>query len=168
MTDTNAHVPVPLTPAPSTPSLADPDPDTIRLGYAQHGSDKAARAADLARRYPVHAAATRLYGEAFHRDPHAVYRQLRAKHGPVAPVLLDDDVPAWLVIGYRELHYVAGQSDLFGKDSRTWNAWDLAPPHWPLRPPSPGPTQCSRRTVPSTSGIPPRSTRRWVLSTCSS
>ncbi|WP_241841979.1 cytochrome P450 [Pseudofrankia sp. BMG5.36] len=132
MTDANVHVPAPST-LPST--LPPTEPDATRTSHARRGWEPSTGAAELARRYPAHVGATRLYGEEFHRDPHAVYQRLRARHGSVAPVLLDDDVPAWLVIGYRELHYVAGQPDLFGKDSRTWNAWDLAPPHWPLRPP---------------------------------
>jgi cytochrome P450 len=93
--------------------------------------------ADLtyAGRYPAHADAPRMYGPDYNEDPAAFYRALRAHFGPVAPVLLDDDVPAWLVLGYRELHYVLSQPDLFAKDSRLWNAWDLAPPAWVHRPP---------------------------------
>jgi cytochrome P450 len=94
-----------------------------------------ARAAEIERRHPEHRGAVRLYGPDFHADPRALYRRLRSDWGDVAPVLLDDDVPAWLVLGYREVHYVTGNPDQFSKDSRTWNAWDLVPPNWPLRPP---------------------------------
>ncbi|MBL7494918.1 cytochrome P450 [Frankia sp. CNm7] len=88
----------------------------------------------MALRYPAHADAVRLYGDGFHRDPRTTYQRLRERYGAVAPVLLDDDVPAWLVLGYRELHFVAGEPNLFSKDSRLWNAWNLVPADWPLRP----------------------------------
>jgi cytochrome P450 len=55
---------------------------------------------------------------------------MRAEHGPVAPVLLEGDVPAWLVLGYREVHYVTSNPQIFGRDSRRWNAWDRVPPDW--------------------------------------
>jgi cytochrome P450 len=71
---------------------------------------------------------------AFHGDPIAFYRSLRAAYGTVAPVLLDGDVPAWLVLGYREVHYVTATPGLFGRDPRRWNAWDLIPRDWPLLP----------------------------------
>lgn len=44
---------------------------------------------------------TRLYGPGAATDPHAIYARLRGEHGAVAPVLLEGDVPAWLVLGYR-------------------------------------------------------------------
>lgn len=71
---------------------------------------------------------------AFHGDPAVLYQSLRPAQGPVAPVLLDADIPAWLVLGYREVHYVAANPDLFGRDPRRWNAWDRVPPGWPLLP----------------------------------
>lgn len=77
---------------------------------------------------------TRLYGPRFQRNPMGLYREMRRRHGPVAPVLLDGDVPAWLVLGYRELHFVTSNPDIFGRDSRRWNAWDRIPPDWPLLP----------------------------------
>lgn len=109
--------------------------DDVIAARSGRGPDRADHAAQLARRYPAHREAERLYGPEFHRDPKATYQRLRARSGAVAPVLLDSDVPAWLVLGYRELRYVAGRADLFCADFRTWNAWDLAPPDWPLRPP---------------------------------
>nr|WP_159942129.1 MULTISPECIES: cytochrome P450 [unclassified Nocardiopsis] len=63
----------------------------------------------------------------FHRD-------LRARYGPVVPVLLDRDVPAWLVIGYRELHHVLSSPDVFARSSERWNAWERVPADWPLMP----------------------------------
>nr|MDT0665126.1 hypothetical protein [Micromonospora sp. DSM 115978] len=47
-------------------------------------------------------------------------------------VLLDGDQPAWLVLGYREVHYVTTNSDLFARDSRRWNRWSQIPADWPL------------------------------------
>lgn len=73
-------------------------------------------------------------GPRFQHDPAEVYRELRRQHGPVAPVLLEGGVPAWCVLGYRELHHVTSHPELFGRDSRRWNAWDTVPPDWSLRP----------------------------------
>ncbi|RKS08008.1 cytochrome P450 [Nocardiopsis sp. Huas11] len=76
----------------------------------------------------------RLYGSGFHDDPAALYRTMRDEHGPVVPVLLEADVPAWLVIGYRELHHVLSTPDVFARSPRRWNAWDRVPEDWPLLP----------------------------------
>ncbi len=73
-----------------------------------------------------------LYGPKYQQNPAKVYEEMRHEYGPVAPILLEGDVPAWLVIGYRELHYVTNNPDLFARDSRRWNAWDRVPPDWPL------------------------------------
>ncbi|WP_328466766.1 cytochrome P450 [Streptomyces sp. NBC_00448] len=74
-------------------------------------------------------------GPAFdHADPGAYYRALREAYGPVAPVLLDGGMPAWLVLGYHEVHVVAGNPELFGRDPRRWHAWDRVPAGWPLLP----------------------------------
>ncbi|MFD0259868.1 cytochrome P450 [Kitasatospora indigofera] len=83
---------------------------------------------------PAHAHAAPLYGPRFQTDPAQVYRELRAAHGPVAPVELPGGVPGWLVIGYRELQHVTGQPQLFGRDSARWNAWPSIPDDWPLKP----------------------------------
>ncbi|MFF0431163.1 cytochrome P450 [Streptomyces sp. NPDC004327] len=77
---------------------------------------------------PAHATtgpggATRLYGEAAATDPMGLYEELRAKHGPVAPVLLDGDVRAWLVLGYLENRDVATRSTQFSRDPRVWHGW---------------------------------------------
>lgn len=76
----------------------------------------------------------RLNGLDFQDDPGRAYAALRAEHGQVVPVLLDADVPAWLVIGYRELHRVLSEPDVFARNSRRWNAWDRVPKDWPLLP----------------------------------
>ena len=46
---------------------------------------------------PAHAGAVRLSGLEYQQTPSQLYRTLRREHGAVAPVLLDGDVPAWLV-----------------------------------------------------------------------
>ncbi|MFF4033491.1 cytochrome P450 [Streptomyces sviceus] len=63
----------------------------------------------------------RLYGPGA-EDLEAVYEELRAEHGPVAPVLLHDDVPIWLVLGHAEnLHMVRNPSQ-FCRNTRLWSA----------------------------------------------
>ncbi len=66
----------------------------------------------------------------------SLYERLRAEHGPVAPVLLDGDLPAWLVLGYREILEVAGTPSRFSRDSRTWRWFreGKVPPDSPLLP----------------------------------
>ncbi|MEV0848032.1 cytochrome P450 [Streptomyces sp. NPDC049954] len=75
-----------------------------------------------------------LSGAGFQREPAELYRRMRQDHGPVVPVLLDGDVPAWLVVGYRELHQVTGDPVTFSRDSDLWNQWDTLPDDWPLLP----------------------------------
>jgi cytochrome P450 len=76
----------------------------------------------------------RLYGEQLAADPAELYRSMRAEYGRVAPILLDGDIPAWFVLGYREVHIVTSNSALFARDCRRWNAWDAIPGDWPLMP----------------------------------
>ncbi|MGW4060575.1 cytochrome P450 [Amycolatopsis sp. NPDC004747] len=83
---------------------------------------------------PQPVVATRLSGPQFQQKSADLYAEMRRAHGPVAPVLLDGDVPAWLVLGYRELQHVVSNPEAFGRDSRRWNAWDRVPPDWPLLP----------------------------------
>jgi cytochrome P450 len=75
-----------------------------------------------------------LYGPRYQHDPAAVYEEIRGKHGPVAPVLLEGDVPAWFVCGYRELHQVTTDSQLFARDTRRWNGWENVSEDWALLP----------------------------------
>lgn len=76
----------------------------------------------------------RLYDPDFHADPTESYRRMRAEHGPVVPVLMDGDLPAWLVIGYLELHHVLVTPTVFARDPRRWNAWDRVPEDWSMLP----------------------------------
>ncbi|MFG2000634.1 cytochrome P450 [Spirillospora sp. NPDC048911] len=69
-------------------------------------------------------------------DPETFYERLRREHGPVAPVLVAGDLPAWLVLGYRENLEVARTSTRFTRDSRVWNLAleGRVPPDSPLLP----------------------------------
>ncbi|MFD8421944.1 cytochrome P450 [Streptomyces sp. NPDC059466] len=75
-----------------------------------------------------------LSGPRFQTEPAELYREMRRDHGAVASVVLDGDIPAWLVLGYRELHQVTGDPVLFSRDSDLWNQWDRIPDDWPLLP----------------------------------
>ncbi|MFJ2831301.1 cytochrome P450 [Streptomyces sp. NPDC087263] len=75
-----------------------------------------------------------LSGPRFQTEPAELYRELRRDHGAVVPVSLDGDIPAWLVLGYRELHQVTGDPVLFSRDSDLWNQWPGIPDDWPMLP----------------------------------
>ncbi|WP_455356567.1 cytochrome P450 [Streptomyces sp. SYSU K217416] len=64
--------------------------------------------------------AHRLYGPEAEADPMGLYEKLRAEHGPVAPVLVHGDLPAWLVLGHRENLDVARTAARFSRDPRRW------------------------------------------------
>ncbi|MEV7792027.1 cytochrome P450 [Streptomyces sp. NPDC087512] len=83
---------------------------------------------------PAHSAAVRLSGLEYQQTPSELYRTLRREHGAVAPVLLDNDIPAWLVLGYPEVSFVTSHDELFARDSRRWNQWPHIPQDWPLLP----------------------------------
>ncbi|MGW8886641.1 cytochrome P450 [Streptomyces sp. NPDC055749] len=83
---------------------------------------------------PVTHGSVPLSGPRFQTDPVQLYRDMRRDHGAVAPVVLDGDVPAWLILGYRELHQVTSDPVLFSRDSDLWNQWDRIPDDWPLLP----------------------------------
>lgn len=79
---------------------------------------------------PAHAAfaqgaeLTALYGPETTADPGGVYEKLRMDHGAVAPVRLEGDVPAWLVLGFRENMELTRTPSRFTRDSRTWRGWE--------------------------------------------
>ncbi|MDX3381556.1 cytochrome P450 [Streptomyces niveiscabiei] len=62
---------------------------------------------------------TRLFGPGS-EDLNALYEQLREEHGPVAPVLLHDDVPIWIVLGHAENLHMVRSPTHFTRDSRIW------------------------------------------------
>ncbi|SOD58917.1 Cytochrome P450 [Streptomyces zhaozhouensis] len=77
---------------------------------------------------PAHAAGgpdgvQRLYGPGASADPMGLYERLRNEHGAVAPVLLEGDVPAWLVLGYNEILQVTRNPRRFRRDGRAWSPW---------------------------------------------
>jgi cytochrome P450 len=77
----------------------------------------------------------RLYGPGA-EDLESVYEELRAEHGPVAPALLHDDVPIWMVLGHSEnLHMVRNPSQ-FCRNTRLWSALQdgTVKPDHPLMP----------------------------------
>lgn len=75
----------------------------------------------------------RLSDLVFQEDPADFYGRLRNLHGPVVPVLLEADIPAWLVIGYRELHHVLTSPTVFARSSTRWNGWGRLPRDSPLQ-----------------------------------
>jgi cytochrome P450 len=79
---------------------------------------------------------TRMFGPEVDADPHALYDKLRAEYGPVAPVLLPGDVPAWLVLGHQENIEVLRNASRFTQDSRIWNqlTQNKVGADWPLMP----------------------------------
>ncbi|WP_433463607.1 cytochrome P450 [Spirillospora sp. CA-128828] len=85
-------------------------------------------------RPPADANAVRLYGPEFDQRPRDFFERMRREHGPVVPVLLEGDIPAWYVIGYREVNHVTSNPGLFARDTRRWNAWDMVPENWSLLP----------------------------------
>ncbi|MBK3642293.1 cytochrome P450 [Streptomyces sp. MBT33] len=77
----------------------------------------------------------RLYGPGA-EDLGAVYEELRAEHGAVAPAYLHDDVPIWVVLGHSEnLHMVRTPSH-YSRDPRLWTALQdgTVKPDHPLMP----------------------------------
>lgn len=77
----------------------------------------------------------RLYGPDA-ADLGDLYERLREEHGPVAPVLLHDDVPMWVVLGHAEnLHLVRSPAQ-YTRDSRVWTPLQegMVKPDHPLMP----------------------------------
>jgi hypothetical protein len=67
----------------------------------------------------------------YHRDPVQVFSHLRRTYGPVAPVLLDGQVPAWLVLGHRELTQVTTDAERFARNVGRWRLRDQIPASTP-------------------------------------
>ncbi|MGD1224830.1 MULTISPECIES: cytochrome P450 [Streptomyces] len=63
----------------------------------------------------------RLYGPEA-EDLGALYEKLRAEHGAVAPVLLHNDVPIWVVLGHGENLHMVSTPQHYARDSRLWTA----------------------------------------------
>jgi cytochrome P450 len=89
-------------------------------------TDQASNGPDAPHGCPVaHGAAgpARLYGPEAVTDPHGIHQRLREEHGTVAPVLLEGDIPAWLVLGYRDNRRVLDNPRKFSRDARIWRDW---------------------------------------------
>ncbi|WP_129310058.1 cytochrome P450 [Streptomyces sp. L2] len=77
----------------------------------------------------------RLYG-ADADDLGDLYERLREEHGTVAPVLLHDDVPMWVVLGHAENLDLVRSPSVFTRDSRIWTPLldGMVKPDHPLMP----------------------------------
>ncbi|MGW3207969.1 cytochrome P450 [Streptomyces sp. NPDC001135] len=77
----------------------------------------------------------RLYGPDA-QDLGDLYERLREQHGSVAPVLLHDDVPMWVVLGHAENLHMVRSPSLYTRDSRIWSplADGMVKPDHPLMP----------------------------------
>ncbi|MFC9929368.1 cytochrome P450 [Streptomyces sp. NPDC127190] len=62
----------------------------------------------------------RLYGPEA-TDLGDLYERLREQHGAVAPVLLHDDVPMWVVLGHAENMQMVRSPSQYTRDSRIWS-----------------------------------------------
>ena len=77
----------------------------------------------------------RVYGPEA-EDLSELFEEIRAEHGTVAPVLLHNDVPVWMVLGLTENFQMVSNSALYTRDSREWRAVQdgTAGPDHPLAP----------------------------------
>ncbi|MGI5374144.1 cytochrome P450 [Streptomyces sp. CA-251387] len=77
----------------------------------------------------------RLYGPEA-EDLGAVYEKLRAEHGSVAPALLHDDVPIWVVLGHSENMHMVRTPSQYSRDTRLWTSMQdgTVKPDHPLMP----------------------------------
>ncbi|SIO85527.1 cytochrome P450 [Nocardiopsis sp. JB363] len=82
----------------------------------------------------THRNALSLLDERYQRDSPGLFAEMRRRHGPVVPVLMAWDVPAWLVVGYSELLQVTSDSELFARSYLRWNLGEYLPPEWPMWP----------------------------------
>ncbi|MEU6221677.1 cytochrome P450 [Streptomyces sp. NPDC047022] len=73
-----------------------------------------------------------LYTPQFAADPYGCYAQMRERHETLAPVLLDPEVPATLVIGYHTAVRILHDPVRFPADPRVWQRG--VPPHCPVLP----------------------------------
>ncbi|MEV4043032.1 cytochrome P450 [Streptomyces sp. NPDC049744] len=69
-------------------------------------------------------------------DLEELYEKLREQHGPVAPALLHDDVPMWVVLGHAENLHMVSTPTQFCRDSRIWTPLNegMVKPDHPLMP----------------------------------
>ncbi|MFJ6389746.1 cytochrome P450 [Streptomyces sp. NPDC091972] len=77
----------------------------------------------------------RLYGPGA-EDLEAVYEELRSEHGAVAPALVHEDVPIWVVLGHSENMRLVRTPSHFSRDTRLWGPMQdgTVKPDHPLMP----------------------------------
>ncbi|WP_328806184.1 cytochrome P450 [Streptacidiphilus fuscans] len=102
-------------------------------------ADSSSAPAFAPRGCPAHAGGSQsvpMYGAEVEADARGFYERMRREHGPVAPVLLPGDIPAWLVTGHSEILEVVRTPSKYSRDSRRWNAFQqgLVAPDSPLMP----------------------------------
>lgn len=109
--------------------MTSPHPETYDPPYPpsvhRAGADGAGPGAAVAAAPPRQAPdlPVRLYGPQAEADPFGMYEMLRSRFGALAPVLLEGDVPGWLVLGYHENAEAARTTARFSRDSRIWRDW---------------------------------------------
>ncbi|NJQ06302.1 cytochrome P450 [Streptomyces lonarensis] len=81
-----------------------------------------------------HLDAPRLGDPRYASEPAQIFTELRSRYGAVAPVLLAGDVPAWLVLGHRELQHVTADTATFTRNVARWRLGPQLPADWPLWP----------------------------------
>ncbi|MEU1087459.1 cytochrome P450 [Streptomyces sp. NPDC005892] len=70
---------------------------------------------------PSASSTTPLYGPELDGDRMTLlYEEMRAEHGPVAPVSMAPGIDAWLVMGHRELLRLTREEGDFSHDPRHW------------------------------------------------
>ncbi|MGW2292629.1 hypothetical protein [Streptomyces phaeochromogenes] len=78
----------------------------------------------------------RLTSDLMEYELSGLYETWRKEYGPVVPIELDGGIPAFLVIGRKELQQVCADEQLYTSDSRQWrelkegrvsDAWPLLP-----------------------------------------
>ena len=95
------------------PRVQQDRPDHPRRAHISHACRRQPERLITVTVTPAPSAPVPLGGPRFQTEPNELYRDMRRDHGAVAPVVLDGDVPAWLVLGYRELHQVTSDPVLF-------------------------------------------------------
>ncbi|MEW2559631.1 cytochrome P450 [Streptomyces griseorubiginosus] len=77
----------------------------------------------------------RLYGPGA-EDLESVYEELRDQHGPVAPALVHEDVPIWVVLGHSENMHMVRTPSHYSRDTRLWGPMQdgTVKPNHPLMP----------------------------------
>ena len=70
---------------------------------------------------PAHSSGTTLLATATGAgEPGEIYSQLREQWGNVAKIELEPGVPAWLVMGYREMLTITNAERTYSRDARNW------------------------------------------------